>query len=187
MFPQSRLIVTASALLGFASASAQSNDLQRETWPSPDGKIIIAQPAYRGPILFLDATTHETFFSQESTAKVLGVLWSPDSSWVAFSEYFNPHSGGTAFHVYSVVRRKPKLVQMADGPLMDVKHDLPYWGVDPKRWLPGGRLVLDAEEGRYVEPMKGEWRCDLYHFVIRCHRDGSATVLRRRFVGTRDE
>lgn len=172
--------------LAIAQADTDSERAQAETWPSPDGRIVIAQPTFRGPILFIDAATQETLHSQRSTAKTVGVTWSADSSWVAFSEYFNPHSGGSAFHVYSVAGKHVKLIKMPDGPLTDRE----WWSVDPKRWLPDNQLELEAEQEKWIDESKPGYpvkRWDLYKFIVRCHRNGTSKLVTRRFLSTRSE
>ncbi|MEP6822584.1 MAG: hypothetical protein ABI946_09575 [Chthoniobacterales bacterium] len=174
------------ALLSFTTARAETDDAQGQTWPSPDGKIVIAQPVFRGPILFVDAATQETLFTDAAGAKTLAVAWSADSSWVAFSEYFNPHRGGSAFEVYHVVGKVPKRIAMPEGPLSDGED----WSFAPQRWLPGEKLVLEGERERWINETKDghhDYRWDLYRFTIQCRRDATAKVLEKRYLSSRDE
>jgi hypothetical protein len=163
--------------MAVAEASAEE---QRKVWPSPDGQIIIKQPQFRGPILFVDSTTEEVLRSEESGAKTLSVVWSADSKWVSIFQYFNPHKGGSAFEVYSISGRRVRTITM---PKHWPEPDDYEWFFEPKQWLGRGRLLVEGEHSR-VRPADSY---DLFSYVLQCQRDGSSHVVKKRFVKTETE
>ena len=168
-------------LLGITEAKANAEE-QRNIWPSPDGTVTIKQPQFRGPLLFVDSTTQKVLRSDECGAKTLRVVWSADSTWVAVSEYFNPHKGGTAFKVYSISGRKVRTVAMPKGWPEPYDYE---WSFDPKKWLGGGRLLLEGEKShpRSAEDTEPDLY-DLFTYVLLCRRDGSSRVVKKHFMKT---
>jgi hypothetical protein len=181
--------------LCFLMQAGAEADSQGGTWFSPDKKIAIKETTFRGPVNFVDTATQKTIYSFTPNLRVLAILWSPDSEWVAIrGDYSRLWAVASALHIVGkkvTAVSLPNVVNDQDSPLSllpasqmpAINHGYGS-GNDPEKWLEGGKLLLTRRGGGNVKNKDGSlddfWVT--YEFLVQCRADGSSKLLLKRLL-----